>query len=251
MPVHDWKRVTAGTFHDFHNAWITELRNSLNGGLLPEGYYALGQQFSGDVGPDLLTLHAPDEAPEQANWTGVDDGGGIAVAEHPPQVSLVFEADREAAFYAARSRTLRIYHVSGDRIVALLEIVSPGNKHNRASVEAFVDKALAAIRDGYHLLVVDLFPPGRSNPRGMHGAIWEAITAGEYEAPADAPLTLASYCVDLAVRSYVEPMAVGRPLPDMPLFLSRARYIEVPLEATYLAAWRGVPERWKRVIEGR
>jgi hypothetical protein len=36
MPVHAWTRVTAGTFHDFHNAWIAELRNALNGGVLPD-----------------------------------------------------------------------------------------------------------------------------------------------------------------------------------------------------------------------
>ena len=41
MPVHDWNRVTAGTFHDFHLAWIAELRRALNGGLLPQGYYAV------------------------------------------------------------------------------------------------------------------------------------------------------------------------------------------------------------------
>lgn len=35
MPIHDWTRVTAGTWHDFHLAWIAELRNVLNGGLLP------------------------------------------------------------------------------------------------------------------------------------------------------------------------------------------------------------------------
>jgi len=58
MPVHEWTRVTAGTFHHFHNAWITELCNALNGGLLPEDYYALGEQRSGDVSPDVLTLHA-------------------------------------------------------------------------------------------------------------------------------------------------------------------------------------------------
>ncbi len=29
MPIHDWTRVTAGTWHDFHLAWITEIRNAL------------------------------------------------------------------------------------------------------------------------------------------------------------------------------------------------------------------------------
>jgi hypothetical protein len=41
MPVHDWSRVSAGVFHDFHNTWIVELKNALNGGVLPCGYYAM------------------------------------------------------------------------------------------------------------------------------------------------------------------------------------------------------------------
>ena len=56
MPVHDWNRVTAGTFHDFHLAWIAELRRALNGGLLPRGYYALAEQVAGDIIPDVLML---------------------------------------------------------------------------------------------------------------------------------------------------------------------------------------------------
>src|SRR4051794_37951305 len=40
MPLHDWTRVEAGIFHDFHNAWVVELRTALNGGLLPPDYYA-------------------------------------------------------------------------------------------------------------------------------------------------------------------------------------------------------------------
>jgi hypothetical protein len=35
----------------------------------------------------------------------------------------------------------------------------------------------------------------------------------------------------------------------MPLFLTSARYVNVSLEETYLAAYAGMPARWKRVIE--
>jgi hypothetical protein len=31
MPMHDWTRVSAGTYHDFHNAWITHIKEALNG----------------------------------------------------------------------------------------------------------------------------------------------------------------------------------------------------------------------------
>ena len=38
MPVHDWTRVEAGIFHDFHTVWIGGLRTALNRALLPPGY---------------------------------------------------------------------------------------------------------------------------------------------------------------------------------------------------------------------
>jgi hypothetical protein len=45
MPIHDWTRVSDGTFHGFHVAWIAEIRNVLNGGLLPPNYYAQAEQI--------------------------------------------------------------------------------------------------------------------------------------------------------------------------------------------------------------
>ena len=45
MPVHDWKRVDPGIFHDFHTVWIGHIRTILNSGLLPQGYYALAEQL--------------------------------------------------------------------------------------------------------------------------------------------------------------------------------------------------------------
>jgi hypothetical protein len=60
MPVHDWTRVRPGTFHDFHGSWITHLKETLNGGLLPRGYYALAEQPAGDAWPDVLALEAED-----------------------------------------------------------------------------------------------------------------------------------------------------------------------------------------------
>lgn len=55
MPVHDWSRAGAGTFHDFHVAWTTEIRNVLNERVLPPEYYAMAEQLAGPFGPDVLT----------------------------------------------------------------------------------------------------------------------------------------------------------------------------------------------------
>src|SRR5437870_1590458 len=104
MPVHDWTRVLAGTFHHFHQAWITALSNALNDGLLPAGYYALAEQVAGSPHPDVLTLEEQSSEPrdvgtprETALTMETGRGTMLAVAEHPPKVRYTLEA--EAAIY--------------------------------------------------------------------------------------------------------------------------------------------------------
>ena len=164
MPMHHWSQVDAGTFHAFHTAWITHLSEALNGGVLPSGYYALPEQHAGRFIADVLTLQTPMTAVPPAP-TGE---GGVAVAESQPRVRRKLSASSATR---GAHRTLAIRHVSGNRIVALVGIVSPANKDRRAHVEAFIDKAEIALLHGIHLLLVDLFPPGSHDPRGMHGAL--------------------------------------------------------------------------------
>lgn len=248
MPIHDWTRVTSGTFHAFHTAWIAQLQETLNAGLLPPDCYALAEQFAGEAGPDVLMLATNEPGiSDQSAREPVGTPGGIAVAERPPRVQKTVTASN--AFYLTRRRTLVVRHASDDRIVALLEIVSQGNKARRTALETFVNKAVAALQHGHHLLVVDLYPPTRCAPEGIHGAIWAEIDDEAYEIPADQPLTLVAYSAGLPPTAYVQPIGVGDPLPDMPLFLTPERYVDVPLEATYAAAWRGMPQRWRRELE--
>jgi hypothetical protein len=152
--------------------------------------------------------------------------------------------------YVLKRRTIVIRHTSGDRIVALLEIVSPGNKSARHALRSFVEKAVEALYRDYHLLIIDLFPPGPRDPQGIHGAIWSEFSDALFEQPPDEPLTLAAYSAGQKKRAYVETTAVGRELIEMPLFLEPEIYVNVPLEATYQAAFCGVPRRWRVVLEG-
>lgn len=199
-------------------------------------------------GADVLTLQnvQDDLGDAQGRRNGA---GGTAVATAPPRVRLVDEIEFDE--YARKRRTLVIRHASGDRIVALVELVSPGNKSTRAALGSFVDKAVEALRQGYHLLIVDLFPPGPRDPRGIHGAIRDELGPSTFSLPEGEPLTLAAYSAGRPVRAYIEPTAVGRVLIDMPLFLEPESYVNVPFESTYLAAYRGVPGRWKRVLDER
>jgi hypothetical protein len=168
------------------------------------------------------------------------------LAEAPPKVRRKLTG---VGTYRQRRRTLAIRHVSGHRLIALLEIVSPANKDRPGSVEEFITKVIKALDLEIHVLVLDLLPPGRHDPRGMHGAVWNDFDDEPYDLPAEEPLTLASYAAGPPVDAYVEHLKINAPLPDMPLFLHSDRYVVVPLETTYQAAYRGVPAFWRKVLE--
>lgn len=242
MPVHDWTKVDAGVFHDFHTSWIAACRTALNTGLLPDGYYALAEQSAGNIGPDVLTLERRRQA------LAPEGTGGKTVALAPPKVKLTFHRERD--FYVRTQRRLVIRHKSKDRLVAVVEIVSPGNKASASETRLFVTKAIEIMKQGIHLLVVDVLPPTQRNPRGMHGAIWKELHDEDYKIPRHRRLTLASYAVGGDITAYVEPVAVGDSLIDMPLFLARDEYVDMPLENTYREAWQGVPKHLQQLLQG-
>lgn len=224
MPIHDWTQVNSGVCHDFHVAWIVHLSEALNQGLLPKEYYALIEEHGPRPFPELLAFP---RAPERGH----------------------FDDPNEA--YRALRRSLAIRRVPSDRLVALIELLSPSNKDLTSSVSDFVEKAHSALHHGCHLLVVELFPPGKYDPRGLHAAIWEMFDPEDYLPPAGKPLTLAAYVAATVPEAYIEPVTVGDALPDMPLFLEPGWYVNVPLEATYQTAYRGVPAYYRGVLEGR
>jgi hypothetical protein len=244
MPVHDWARVDAGIFHAFHHDWITEISRALNRGVLPGGYYALPEQIAGGLGPDVLTLRTPGgngtPRPEEPR------GGGVALAVAPPQVRIRMRAD--ANRYAAKAKAVVIRHVSNHQVVAMVEVISPGNKNNQNGLNAFVAKAREALAAGIHLLRVDLFPPSARDPQGIHGAVWGEDCGPDYALPPDRPLTCVSYIGGAGAEAFIELVAVGEALPNMPLFLTADSYVWVPLEATYQAAWEGMPAYWRDVL---
>jgi Protein of unknown function (DUF4058) len=247
MPIHDWARVRAGKFHHFHNSWIYRLSDRLNAGLLPPGLYAAGEQIVGEIEPDVLTLQRDDAgnaAGAGPKWHGGENV--LAVEEHPPKVRSTMSADESV--YVRRQDQLAIRAVEGDRLVAVIEIVSAGNKSSRHELERLLRKAAAALTSGIHLLIVDLQPPGNLDPDGIHGAVWEYLFGSRPAAPADRRLTLVAYRAT-PPTAYVEPAAVGDKLPDMPLFLDSDSYVSVPLEETYAQAWQGFPPPWKEELQ--
>jgi len=241
MPIHDWTRVDAGLFHDFHQDWTVELRRSLNAGRLPPGFVALVEQQTGGPIPDVLTLSRRPSDTAGSEWVG-----GLAVATVPPKARFVVEGEQDT--YARRANRIRIQHRHGE-VVAVIEIVSPGNKSSTNALRAFVRKASNLIWDGIHLLLVDLLPPSDRDPQGIHKAIWDEIEVRPFELPADKQLTAVAYRAAPVKTAYVEPVAVGDELPELPVFLTEEEYILAPLEETYQASWAAFPGELKELLE--
>jgi hypothetical protein len=236
MPLHDWSHVRHGMFHHFHNSWIYKLADQLNAGTLPQGFYAAGEQISGRAEPDVVTLEQTPAAP----W---DRSSALAVAEHPPTAAVHQESELEA--WLRKQDSLAIRHVGDDRLIAVIEIVSPANKSSRQRLTEFVEKVARLLSQGVHALVVDVFPPGRLDPDGLHAAIWEYAT-GEPATllPGRQPAAM-SYSASQKLEAFVEPCPFGKTLPSQPLFLDEGWYIPAPLEASYAAAWEHYPQPWK------
>lgn len=245
MPVHDWTRVGAGTFHGFHTTWAALLGIRLNE-ILPNEYYAMVENRAFGWEPDVVTLgrNGPDSvngSERSSNTATHESHAALSLAIAPPKVEMVVSRPANG-----RQRHIRIRQSDDDRVVAIIEIVSPGNKSSGNAIRAFVAKANEFLERGVNLLIVDLFPVTPRDPDGIHAAIW-----GASDTPArrtEKPLTLVAYEAGDVERAFIQSVAVGDRLPEMPLCLSSGQYVPVPLEETYTAAFDGFAPRWRDVL---
>src|SRR6266446_3894445 len=192
MPIHDWTRVPAGLFHDFHQSWSIRIKDALNAGRLPKGLSALVEQRSGPRESDVLAI--------EQRMRRARDAGGVAIAEQPA-TWMVPRTTKE--IYSGRANRIVVKHHLG-RIVAVIEIVSPGNKDSRAALQDFVDKTIDFLRQGIHLLIVDLFPPSPRDPCGIHKAIWDQIQEEDFSFPKGKDRVLVAYETGAERIAYVE-----------------------------------------------
>src|SRR2546425_9893697 len=114
MPVHDWTRVDARLFHDFHQTWAIQIKTALNGGSLPKGYYALVEQRVGGPEPDVIAVETGRRGKAKP-----DRGGTTALAE-PPRTRLVKPLESAAEAYARKANRISVRHPLGS-VVAVIE----------------------------------------------------------------------------------------------------------------------------------
>jgi hypothetical protein len=240
MPIHDWTRVDASLFHNFSLGWVAELCRRLNQGLLPSSHYAMSETMDYRPAPGFIDLPEPKCPFEDPGYRGEV----WSVGERPPQTALRFVDGRVE--YANRVVTIR--DCDTHRVAAALFLVAESHKRTRSCLDAFVRRAVGAISHGIHLVVIDLLPPTPRDPEGTQPAIWGEFADDPSELPPGKTLTLASYDAGPPRAAYVDFVAVGDTLPDIPLFLAPDVYVSVPLEATYQAAWEPLPASWRNLL---
>lgn len=232
MPAHDWTRVGAGLFHNFHQMWSVQLTNYLNSHLMPPGYFALVEQRTGGSEPDLIAVEIENAPPSGQS--------AFSSTITRPKTQLIQRFETENERYARRANRISIRHQLGE-VVAVIEIVSPGNKSSRHAIRSFVQKTVEFLESGIHVVVIDLFPPMPRDPNGIHDAIAGALGDDSIPLPEDKPLTLVGYDATQPVTDYIEPFAVGDVLRDVPLFLNSETFVSLPIERTYLETWELTP----------
>jgi hypothetical protein len=239
MPIHDWTRVEVGDFHHFHQTWIPLIAGALNKGVLPPDFMAMAEQVTGRPIPDVVTLQA-------RQMKG--NPGGVAVLDAPPTARVIQKYEKIE--YAKRADRIVIRHGRG-RVVAIIEILPPGNKSSRNAIDTFVEKAVEILNQGVHLLIVDLFPPTPRDPQGIHKAISDEFGDEPFDFLPNKPLTVVSYIGGDSPTAYVDSVGVGDELPSLPIFLTEGYYVRAPLESTYMAAWDVYPTLLKDLVEVR
>jgi hypothetical protein len=131
--------------------------------------------------------------------------------------------------------------VTGATLVAAIELVSPGNKDRPDTCRAFAAKCVAYLTRGIGLIVVDIVTNRLTN---LHN---EVVTLLGHGGPFLLQPAVSLYAVAYRPSRQVSgdqievwpvPLAVGQPLPVLPLALRNASVVPVDFEATYREACR-------------
>ncbi len=240
MPLRDHFRPPVEKRHswdELHGGWPMMIVQHLFP-ILPEGYVAapgvhLGAAFEIDISA------YEDVGAADAETVGAGSGGVAVAAWAPPQPTLTLEAELPDQ----DEYEVRVYDDRhGRRLAAAIEIVSPSNKDRPESRRAFVAKVAALLQRDVCVSIVDLVTIRQFN---LYADLLELIGKSDLALGAEPP---AIYAATVRGRKrtrrrplldfWFDPMALGQPLPSLPLWLDVDLGVTVDLEASYEATCR-------------
>jgi hypothetical protein len=132
---------------------------------------------------------------------------------------------------------VRVYDTQRHRrLVAAVEIVSPANKDRPEHRRAFVAKCDALLRQQVSVALVDLVTTRRFN---LYLELLDWIGQADPSLTPEPPIIYAAACRWACAgdarqfRAWTHTLAVGQPLPTLPLWLADNLAVPLDLEASY------------------
>jgi Protein of unknown function (DUF4058) len=216
-------------WESFHVNWAGAIADALNESLLPEGYFAEEHaQIGARVEIDVATFRGPETSPHPAGATATLPRRVWV----PPAPTIVVPAAFPDSF-----QVLIFENEGGGRLVAAIELVSPGNKDRTAERQAFAIKCASYLCRGIGLIVIDIVTSRRAN---LHDEIMRLL-GHETPLPPDAALYAVAYRPIVRdsqeqIEIWPSHLEIGRSLPVLPLALNAELALPIDLETTYTAA---------------
>jgi Protein of unknown function (DUF4058) len=236
MPLRDHFRPPLDdrfSWDGFHGAWPTMMVQTLFP-KLPQRYIAAPNIHLGSsIEIDVATFEE-DEAGSPASGGAGESSGGVATAVWaPPRPTLAVATDPPDM----DEYEVRVYDIKrGRRLVAAVEIVSPANKDRPEHRRAFVAKCATLLRDHVCIALVDLVT---TRPSNLYRDLLDFFDQADPSLADDPPSLYAVACRwsrkenTGLLETWAHPLALGRPLPTLPLWLADKDAVPLELEQSY------------------
>lgn len=212
-----------------HARWASALADQLNLEWLPEPFFAEPQvSLAGQVQVDVATLEA-----REVEATAGSAAVAVRTWTAPPALWTIPVAFPEAF-------EVRVIDGSqGPRLVAAIELISPGNKDRPEARRAFVSKCAGYLSQGVSVIIVDLVTNRRAD---LHNELIALLLQpAQFQMPASASLYAIAYHPVRRGESDVmdiwpATLQLGESLPTLPLFPAADLCVPVDLDAAYTEA---------------
>jgi hypothetical protein len=234
MPLLDHFRPPVSkrsSWEGFHGGWpmqiVEELAPRLPDRFVAEPRVHLGSFYEIDV-----SAFEHEAERSSIDFPAVAGGGAATSGEASPEPTLTIDAE----FPEQYAYEVLIYDLERERrLVAAIEIVSPGNKDRPESRQLFVAKCFNLLRQDVCVSIIDLITIRQFN---LYADLLTLL--GHSDAAPDPPSAI--YAVTCRTRngggrkkldSWYRPLAVGQPLGSLLVWLSESRSVSLDLEASY------------------
>ena len=204
-------------WESFHSSWATRLADALTERWLPSNYIAEEHaHFGPSVEIDVTAFER--DTPATQVWT-------------PPVADGVL-----AAVFPDTFEVRVLCTDTGPKLVAAIELISPGNKDRPSERRAFAIKCASYLYQGISVIIVDIVTNRRAN---LHNEILRLMDgADNLQLPAESNLYAVAYQPlrrgkDDTIDIWRSTLALGRALPTLPLGLRADRVVPVDFEAAY------------------